>query len=39
MPPAAYFGGVVGNAVANAVVQVALVIGVGHFVFGGDLPG
>jgi ABC-2 type transport system permease protein len=38
MPPGAYFGGVVGNAVANAVVQVALVIAVGHWVFDGDLP-
>ena len=38
MPPLAYFGGVVGNAVVNAVVQIALVIGVGHLAFGGDLP-
>ena len=38
MPPGAYFGGVVGNAVANAVVQVALVIAVGHWVFGADAP-
>ncbi len=38
MPPLAYFGGVIGNAVVNAVVQIALVIGVGHFAFGGDLP-
>jgi len=38
VPPGAYFGGVVGNAVVNAFVQIALVIGVGHVVFGGDLP-
>jgi ABC-2 type transport system permease protein len=38
LPPLAYFGGVIGNAVVNAVVQVALVIAVGHFAFGGDLP-
>jgi ABC-2 type transport system permease protein len=38
MPPLAYFGGVVGNAVVNAVVQIALVIGIGHLAFGGDLP-
>jgi ABC-2 type transport system permease protein len=38
VPPGAYFGGVVGNSVVNAVIQVALVILVGHFAFGGDLP-
>jgi ABC-2 type transport system permease protein len=38
MPPIAYFGGVIGNSVVNAIVQVALVIGVGHFAFGGELP-
>ena len=38
LPPAAYFGGVVGNAVVNAVVQVTLIILVGHFAFDGDLP-
>ena len=38
IPPVAYFGGVIGNAVANAFVQIALVIAVGHVVFGGDLP-
>jgi ABC-2 type transport system permease protein len=38
MPQAAYFGGVVGNAVVNAVIQVTLVIAVGHVAFGGDLP-
>ena len=38
VPPGAFFGGVVGNAVVNALVQIALLIGVGHLVFGGDLP-
>jgi ABC-2 type transport system permease protein len=38
LPPAAYFGGVIGNAVVNAVIQVTLVIAVGHLAFGGDLP-
>jgi ABC-2 type transport system permease protein len=38
LPPVAYFGGVIGNSVVNAVVQVALVIAVGHLAFGGDLP-
>jgi ABC-2 type transport system permease protein len=38
VPPGAFFGGVVGNAVVNAVVQIALVIAIGHFAFGGDLP-
>jgi ABC-2 type transport system permease protein len=38
LPPLAYFGGVIGNAVVNAVVQIALVVAVGHWAFGGDLP-
>src|SRR3954468_19431546 len=38
VPQVAYFAGVIGNAVANAFVQIALVIGVGHLVFGGNLP-
>jgi ABC-2 type transport system permease protein len=38
MPPAAYFGGILGNAVTNAVVQVALVVGVGHLVYGLGWP-
>jgi ABC-2 type transport system permease protein len=33
MPPFAYFGGLVSNAVANAVVQVALVIVIGHVAY------
>ena len=38
VPPGAFFGGVVGNAVVNALVQIALLIGVGHLLFEGDLP-
>jgi ABC-2 type transport system permease protein len=34
MPPLAYFGGLLANAVTNALVQVGLVIAVGHFVYG-----
>jgi ABC-2 type transport system permease protein len=34
MPPIAYFGGLLANAVANAVVQVALVVVIGHVVYG-----
>ena len=33
MPPGAYFGGLLLNAVVNAVVQVALVVLVGHLVY------
>jgi ABC-2 type transport system permease protein len=33
MPPISYFGGVIGSAVANAVVQVALVIVIGHLLY------
>jgi ABC-2 type transport system permease protein len=33
MPPIAYFGGLLANAVMNAVVQVALVLLIGHFVY------
>src|SRR4051812_17518257 len=33
MPPIAYFGGVLGSAVANAVVQVALVVIIGHLFY------
>lgn len=36
MPTASYFGGFIGSAVANAVVQVALVLLIGHFAY--DLP-
>ena len=34
MPPLAYFGGLLANAVTNAVVQVGLVVAVGHLVYG-----
>ncbi|HKP89623.1 MAG TPA: ABC transporter permease [Thermoleophilaceae bacterium] len=34
MPPAAYFGGLLANAVTNAFVQVGLVVAVGHVVYG-----
>jgi ABC-2 type transport system permease protein len=33
MPTGSYFAGLLGNAVANAVVQVALVILIGHFAY------
>jgi ABC-2 type transport system permease protein len=38
MPPVAYFGGLLANAVTNAFVQVGLVVAVGHLVYGLDLP-
>jgi ABC-2 type transport system permease protein len=38
MPPLAYFGGLVANAVTNAVVQVGLVVAVGHLVYGLGWP-
>jgi ABC-2 type transport system permease protein len=38
LPPSAYLAGLGGNAVANAVMQVALVIVVGHWVFGVAWP-
>ena len=38
MPPVAYFGGVLANAVTNAVVQVGLVVTVGHVVYGLNWP-
>jgi ABC-2 type transport system permease protein len=38
MPPSAYFAGVIGNSVLNAMIQVALVILVGHYAYGGALP-
>jgi ABC-2 type transport system permease protein len=36
LPPVSYFGGLIANAVANAVVQVALVIAIGHLLY--DVP-
>jgi len=38
MPPLAYFGGVIGSAVANAIVQVALVIVIGRLFYSVPLP-
>ncbi len=38
MPLASYFAGFLGNAVVNAFVQVGIVVAIGHFVFGVDLP-
>jgi ABC-2 type transport system permease protein len=38
LPPLAYFGGLIGNAVANAVVQVALVIAIGRVLYSVPLP-
>jgi ABC-2 type transport system permease protein len=38
MPPVAYFGGLLANAVANAVVQVTLVVAIGHLVYGLHWP-
>jgi ABC-2 type transport system permease protein len=38
MPPIAYFGGVIGSAVANAIVQVALVIAIGRIFYDVSLP-
>jgi ABC-2 type transport system permease protein len=38
MPTASYFAGFLGNAVANAFVQVALVVAVGNLVYGVSWP-
>jgi ABC-2 type transport system permease protein len=38
MPPIAYFGGVIASAVANAVVQVALIIVIGHVLYNVSWP-
>jgi ABC-2 type transport system permease protein len=38
MPPIAYFGGVIASAVANAFVQVALVVIIGHLGYGVSGP-
>jgi len=38
MPPFAYFGGVLSNAIANAIVQVTLVVVIGHLVYGLGWP-
>jgi ABC-2 type transport system permease protein len=36
LPPLSYFGGVLANAVANALIQVTIVIVLGHFLY--DVP-
>jgi ABC-2 type transport system permease protein len=38
MPPIAFFGGILANAIANAVVQVTLVVAIGHLVYGLNWP-
>lgn len=38
LPPISYFGGLIANAVANAVVQVALVITIGHVLYSVPWP-
>jgi len=38
MPPVSYFGGLLANAVMNAVVQVTLVVVIGHVVYGLGWP-
>jgi ABC-2 type transport system permease protein len=38
MPVASYFAGLLGSAVANAAVQVALVVVIGHIAYGVDWP-
>jgi ABC-2 type transport system permease protein len=39
MPASAYFAGVAGSAIANVLVQLAIVIAAGHLVFGVAWPG
>ena len=38
MPPASYLSGLLGSAVANAFVQMALVVSIGHIAYGVDWP-
>ncbi len=38
LPPVSYFGGLIANAVANAFVQVALVIAIGHLLYSVPWP-
>jgi ABC-2 type transport system permease protein len=38
LPPVSYFGGLIANAVANALVQVALVIAIGHVIYSVPWP-
>ena len=38
LPPLSFFGGIIVNAVANACIQVAIVIVIGHFAYGVSWP-
>ena len=38
MPPASYLAGLLGSAVANAFVQMGLVVAIGHIAYGVDWP-
>jgi ABC-2 type transport system permease protein len=38
LPPGVYFAGLLGSAVTNAVVQVGLVVGLGHVLYGVSWP-
>jgi ABC-2 type transport system permease protein len=38
MPAVSFLGGLIGSAVVNAFVQVALIVGIGHLVYGVDWP-
>jgi ABC-2 type transport system permease protein len=38
MPPGSYLAGLLGSAVANAFVQMALVVSIGHLAYGVDWP-
>ena len=38
LPPVSYFGGLIANAVTNALVQVALVITIGHLLYSVPWP-
>src|SRR3954447_6861049 len=38
LPPGSYFGGLIGNAVTNAMVQVGLVIAIGHVLYSVPWP-
>jgi ABC-2 type transport system permease protein len=38
LPPLAYFGGLIGSAAANAIVQVVLVVAIGNLAYGVDWP-
>ena len=38
LQPATYFGGLIGSAITNAIVQVLLVVGLGHLLYGVSWP-